>query len=129
MDLKSGALEELHHATPWCSMAFFIQKPGSPDEDPSLRLVGWRLPHPQEIGPQGNLFAVVDLCQGFHQISLAEESRDLFSIVFPTGKFRYTSLSQGCSVSSDFFNIFTDAEIRNKVGYYKNVDDILTIGH
>ena len=29
-------------------------------------------------------------------------------------------------MSSDFFNIFTDPQIRNKVGYYKNVDDILT---
>ena len=37
--LKSEALEEVHHATPWCSKAFYVQKPGSPDEDPSVGLV------------------------------------------------------------------------------------------
>ena len=29
-------------------------------------------------------------------------------------------------MSSDFFNIFTDKEIRGKAGFFKNVDDVLT---
>ena len=78
------------------------------------------------LDPQDTCFAMVDLCQGFYQIPLARESKDLFSIVLLAGKFRYTCMPQGCSASSDFFKIFTDPEICNKVGYYKNVDDILT---
>ena len=35
-------------------------------------------------------------------------------------------MPQGCSVSSDWFNLLTDPGIRGSPGYYKNVDDILT---
>ena len=37
--IASGALEEVTHATRFCCKAFFIQKPGSPDSDPKVRLV------------------------------------------------------------------------------------------
>ena len=74
--LKSGALKEVHHATPWSSKAFFVRKPGSPDDDPSLRLVMYvnqiidRVGYPMDgsfhllrrLDPQGTCFAEVDLC-------------------------------------------------------------------
>ena len=37
--IDSGALEEVTHPTRFCCKAFFVQKPGSPDADPSVRLV------------------------------------------------------------------------------------------
>ena len=37
--LRSGALEEVHDPTCWCSKAYFVQKTGSPETDPSVRLV------------------------------------------------------------------------------------------
>ena len=37
--IKSGAIEEVSHPTCFCSKAFFVQKPGSPDSDPAVRLV------------------------------------------------------------------------------------------
>ena len=37
--LKSGALEDVHYPTPWCPRAFFVQKPGSPDDSPKVWLV------------------------------------------------------------------------------------------
>ena len=71
-------------------------------------------------------FGVIDLTQGYHQVGVAESSRDLLSIILPQGKYRFTCLPQGLNVSSDFFNLLTDPEIRNQPGYKKNVDDILT---
>ena len=102
--LKSGSLEEVHHATPWCSRALCVQKPGSPDEDPSVRMVTnlqkvnqaiKRIGYPMDgafhnlrrLNPQNTCFSVVDLCQGFHQIRLAEENRDLFKKSCPTQNF------------------------------------------
>ena len=106
----------------WCSRALYVQKPGSPDEDPSVRMVTnlqkvnqaiKRIGYPMDgafhnlrrLNPQDTCFIVVDLCQGFHQIPLAEENRDLFKIVLSYAKFCYTCLPQGCLVSSDFVNI------------------------
>ena len=60
--IASGALEEVTHATRYCCKAFFVQKPGSPDSDPSVRLVsnfkpvnqvvdtmGYPIPHGREL--------------------------------------------------------------------------------
>jgi hypothetical protein len=58
--------------------------------------------------------------------ALDPASRDLFSVILPQGKYRYTVLSQGAASSYDIFNIITDKGIRNKKGHFKNVDDILT---
>ena len=80
--LKSGSLEVVHHAAPWCSRALCVQKPGSPDEDPSVRMVTnlqkvnqaiKRIGYPMDgafhnlrrLNPQDTHFSVVDLCQGF----------------------------------------------------------------
>ena len=70
-------------------------------------------------------FGVLDLTQGYHQVGVHQNSRDLLSIILPQGKFRYTCLAQGLNVSSDYSNLLTDPQIRNKPGYKKNVDNIL----
>ena len=63
---------------------------------------------------------------GYHQLELHPDSRDLFSIVLPRGKFRYACMPQGAGPSSDLFNIHTDPQLRGHYGIYKNVDDIPT---
>ena len=92
--LKSGGLEEVHHPTPWCSKAFFVQKCGSPDDNPSVRLVTHLKPvnkivdkvgYPidgsshilRRLEPDETCFAVVNLVQGSHQTPLYPVSRDL----------------------------------------------------
>ena len=57
---------------------------------------------------------------------MLEESRDLFAIILPQGKFRFCVLPKGSSPASDLFNIVMDTDIRNEPGHYKNIDDILT---
>ena len=78
--------------------------------------------------PDECFFGSVDLSSGYHQIPLHEESKDLFCIILPQGKFRFTVLPQGTSPSCDIFNICTDDEIRGELGYFKDIDDILTTG-
>ena len=65
------------------------------------------------------------MSSGYFQVELAEESRDLFCIVLPQGKYRYCVLPQGGAISSDYFNIATDDELRGEEGIYKNIDDVL----
>ena len=73
-----------------------MQKPESQDDNPSVRLVtnlkpvnkivdkvGYPLDRSSHIlrrlDPEGTCFAVVDMVQGFHQIPLHDDSRELMS--------------------------------------------------
>ena len=67
----------------------------------------------KKLNPDEGYFCTIDLSSGYHQIELAEESRDLFAVVLPNGKYRFTVLPQGTSSSCDVFNIITDVGIRN----------------
>ena len=141
--LAAGFLEEVYHPTDWCARSFYVQKPGPSDQDPKVRLVSdlrhvnkiiKRVGHPldgsshilRRLDPDDTYFSVMDLTSGYHQVPLHPDSRDLFTVILPAGKFRFTVMPQGCTVSSDYFNLLTDEDIRSRVGYFKNVDDILT---
>ena len=78
------------------------------------------------LEPGDVCFRVIDLVQGFHQVPVHEDSRDLLTIILPQGKYRFTFLPQGLVCSTDFFNLLTEPDKRNEDGFYKNVDDILT---
>ena len=65
------------------------------------------------------------MSSGYSQDTLHENSRDTFCIVLPQGKFRFCVLPQGAAISSDYFNITTDPDLRGAPGVYKNIDDIL----
>ena len=80
----------------------------------------------KRLNPDEGYFATIDLSSGYHQVALDEESRNLFCVILPQGKYRYTVLPQGAASSCDIFNLITDEGIRNKEGYFKNIDDILT---
>ena len=84
--IKSGALEEVPHPTPNYCKAFFVQKPGFSDNDPSVRLVNNMKPviprvespgYPMDassnimrrLEPWDVCFGMIDLVQGFHQVS------------------------------------------------------------
>ena len=79
----------------------------------------------KRLNPKHRFFAAIDFSSGYSQIPLAEESRDLFTIILPYGKYRYTVLPQGLSVSPEIFDISTAEEIRNTDNCWKNADDVL----
>ena len=79
----------------------------------------------RRLDPRDKFFACVDFSSGFSQLPLDEESRDLFNIILPWGKYRYCVLPQGTCVSPAIFNINTSENIRNETGVYKNADDMM----
>ena len=138
--IKAGALEEVTHLP---TVSFFVQKPGSPDSDPKISMVNNMKPvnrrvespgYPMDgssniicrLEPGDVCFGVIDLVQGFHQVPVHEDLRDLLTIILPQGKYHFTCLPQGLVCSTDIFNLLTDPDIRNEEGFYKNVNDILT---
>ena len=86
-----------------------MQKPSSPDSDPSVRMVNNMKPvnpiiespgYPIDtsskilniLDPDNVCFGVIDLVQGFHQIPEHEDSRDLLMVILPQGKYIFTCL-------------------------------------
>ena len=133
--LAAGVLEKVEHPTEWCSRGFFVQKNtygGTPKVrlvrdlrgvNKILKRVGHLLDGSSHIlkrlEPSDKFYAVCDLSMGYHQLELHEDSKDLFSIVLPQGKFRYACMPQGAGPSSDLFNIHTDPQVRGCKGIYK----------
>ena len=95
-----------------------IESPGYPMDTSSKIL--------SSLNPDDICYGVIDLVQGFDQVPVHGDSRDLLTVIFPQGKFCFTCLPQGLVCSTDYFNLHTDPSIRNEEGYRKNVDDILT---
>ena len=94
-----------------------LQRPGQPLENASGIL--------KRLNPRHRYFGAIDFTSGYSQIPLDEESRDLFTIITPYGKFRPTVLPQGTSISPEEFDIGSSPEIRNPKDAYKNADDVL----
>ena len=66
----------------------------------------------------------MDCKSGYHQIPLAEESRDLTTFITTKGRFRYCRAPMGLTSSSDEFCRRTD-EALSGLKLKKIVDDIL----
>ena len=60
------------------------------------------------LSPDDVCYGVIDLVQGFHQIPVHKDSRDLLTVILPQGKYRFTCLPQGLVYSTDYFNLLTD---------------------
>ena len=97
-----------------------------------LRRPGWPFPTAEKVrkslNPEDRCFLKVDLCEGYHQVAIREEDRDLTATLLPWGKYRYRCLPMGLSPSGDNFCQGTDDVIRNVEGILKIVDDCLGVG-
>ena len=77
-----------------------IESPGYPMDTSSKIL--------NRLSPDDVCYGVIDLVQGFHQIPVHKDSRDLLTVILPQGKYRLTCLPQGLVCSTDYFNLLTD---------------------
>ena len=140
--LDGGLLEEVTGHSEHVSRGFFVTKNTKPGEEVKVRLVAdyrgvnKKLQRPgqplenawgilKRLNPRHRYFGAIDFTSGYSQIPLDEESRDLFTIITPYGKFRPTVLPQGTSISPEIFDIGSSPEIRNTIDAWKNADDIL----
>ena len=135
--LDGGLLEEVTGYSKHVSRGFFVTKNTKEGEEVKVRLVAdyrgvnRKLQRPSQplenawgilkrLNPRHRYFGAIDFTSGYSQIPLDEESRDLFTIITPYGKFRPTVLPQGTSISPEEFDIGSSPEIRNTKDAYKN---------
>lgn len=137
--VRVGILDEVTWPTQWCSCSFFIGKQGAPGKlrmvtdfkavNKVLRRPGWLFPSAEKVrkslDPRDRCFLKVDLVEGYHQVEIGKEDRDLTAKLLPWGKYRYTCLPMGLCPSSDHFCQRTDDAIRTVIGVLKIVDDRL----
>ena len=74
------------------------------------------------------VFSKLDFCTGFHQVELAEESRDLKTFVTPDGLFRYKRLRFGENSAPEKFPHFVREVFAGCDGVVNIHDDIIVHG-
>ena len=144
-DLQEGGQIEkvpLSHKSKFCSRAFIVPKGGhisngarlvvdfSPYCKYIMRPVHTFTPGTdllKKLDPSAVVFAKMDCLQGYFQIPLAEESRDITTFVSPYGTFRYCVAPMGVPSSSDEYNRRSDDALAGLEGVHKLVDDILVV--
>ena len=138
--LAAGVLEEVHHNTEWCCKGHFVgKKDGKVRLVVDLRPVNQAIKRPvkpftstdqirRQLDPKGKVYCTMDMVAGYHQVAIAEESRDLTTFIIPAGRFRFASLPMGLVSSGDYFNIETDDVVEGITGTHKSLDDVLGEG-
>merc|ERR1712030_222333 len=122
--IAGGLLEKVEDYSETVSRGFFVPKKTEPGEEVKVRLVAdfrgvnLKLQCPEypldnsssilkRLNPGDKFFAAIDMSSGYSQIPLSEECRDMFTILLPQGKFRFTVLPQGLSISPEVFDLST----------------------
>ena len=116
--VEQDIIEKISYATAWLHPIVVVPKKGTTDirlcvDFSKLNRYVVRPVNPQPTPwetvrnlPRGiKHFAVFDALKGYHQIPLAEESRDLTAFMTPFGRFRYKRLAFGLNSASDVFTL------------------------
>ena len=98
----AGIMEEVKHSSVYCLRGTFIPKPDKIGLRlvTDYRVVNNMLKHPswpfyssdsirKQIRNTSRYFAAVDLLQGYHQVPLHEDSRDITTFIVAQGRFRF----------------------------------------
>ena len=70
-------------------------------------------------------FSKLDLKQGFHQVELAEESREITTFISSFGVYRYKRLTMGVNASPEHFQYIIQQALAGLEGVQNMADDIL----
>lgn len=138
--VKNKIIEPVTQPKNWCSNLVVRQKPNGDlrlcldpiDLNKAIKREYYLIPTLEEIKTKligKTIFSVVDLKDGFNQISLHEESKDICTFNSPLGYFRYLRVPFGLVSSPEIFmkyNIECFSGIDDLVIYF---DDILIASH
>ena len=136
---RDGIIEKVVGATPWASPLVVI-----PKKDGDVRLcVDMRMPnqaiqrerHPMPIVDDlihklngATVFTKLDLRVGYHQLSLAEESRHMTTFATHKGLPRYKKLNFGTNSASEIFQHVISEQIRDIPNTINISYDIIIFG-
>lgn len=73
-------------------------------------------------------FSVLDLKEGFWQVELEEESRDLCTFSTPFGCYKFNRLPYGVNISAEVFQMLNTKYFGDIEGVFIYIDDILIAG-
>lgn len=138
--VKNKIIEPVNQPKNWCSNLVVRQKPNGDlrlcldpvDLNKAIKREYYLIPTLEEIKTKlvgKKIFSVVDLKDGFNQISLHEESRDICTFNSPLGYFRYLRVPFGLVSSPEIFmkyNTECFSGIDDLVIYF---DDLLIASH
>ena len=136
---RDGIIEKVSNATPWISPLVVI-----PKKDGDIRLcVDMRMAnraiqrerHPTPTVDDlihtlngATVFTKLDLRSGYHQLTLAEESRHITTFATHKGLRRYRKLNFGTNSASEIFQHVVSEQIRDIPNAVNISDDIIISG-
>ena len=143
--LHDGIISEVTHPTEWCHPLVVVPKKpaeGSNEDTTDVRICVdltmlnkhvRRGAHPApschevvaSVDKNSKFFSKFDAKNGYFQVPLADESKDLTTFITPWGSFRFERCVQGLSSSGDEFNRRGDVALAGIPRTCKVTDDIL----
>ena len=137
---EADIIERVDGPTPWISPIVVVPKPKKPDEiricvdmrSVNRAIIRERhiIPTIEDISADLNgctVFSKLDLAQGYHQVVLHPESRNLSTFSTHIGLFRYKRLNFGMSCSAEIFQKIISDVIQG-IPRVKNISDDIYIG-
>ncbi|XP_038106874.1 uncharacterized protein K02A2.6-like [Culex quinquefasciatus] len=136
--LSQDVIEEAPRDSPWISRLVVRPKVGEPSavrlcvdmRDANQAIVPQHYPLPtfDSIVPHLHnckWFSKIDLNKAFHQVELAEDSREITTFAAHNGYFRYKRLMFGLSCASEVFQGIIERMLTGLPGVKAFIDDIL----
>ena len=136
---QQGIIETVNGPTPWVSPLVVIpKKNGEVRLCIDMRMANKAIQRERHPTPTvdeithtlngATVFSKLDLRSGYHQLSLAPESRYITTFVSHKGLRRYTRLNFGTSSASELFQHVISEQIRDIPGVLNVSDDLVVFG-
>ena len=138
--LKEGVISPQEKAVEWCHPPVWVDKKDANEIRLTVDFTALNqyvlrpvkpFPTAQEIAASipasTRVLGVLDCRQGYHQLELDEESKDLTTFITPWGRYRYNRCCMGLASAGDEFVARSDAALEGIPGVQKLVDDILLV--
>ncbi|CAC5363752.1 unnamed protein product [Mytilus coruscus] len=134
-------IERVHGPTPWVSPIVVAPKPKSPGEIRicvDMRLPNQAIQRERHITPTiddlivdlngAKVFSKMDLLNGYHQLELTQESRNITTFTTHVGLRRYKRLSFGVTSAAEIFQNTLSTALEGLDGVRNISDDIIVFG-
>ena len=135
----AGVIEPVKEPAGWVSPVVITNKPDGSiricvdmtEPNKAIRRVRHVVPTIEDIRYQVNgakIFSKIDLKNGYHQLELAESSRNITTFSTHVGLARYCRLNFGTNSAAEIFHNEISKRIQNIEGAFSIHDDILMYG-